>query len=316
VNELDRGGGHVPVAVTDRNGFDESVHFGSVVALDAAGDIAYSAGNAVVDVYARSALKPLQAAAMLDAGLVVDDQQLALMCASHDGSDRHCQVVLGLLDAAGLGEDDLGNTPSLPLNIEAANEIVRRGDGPTPLRMNCSGKHAGMLATCVLRDWDRRDYLDVDHPLQEHITSVVAELAGPVVHIGVDGCGAPTHCFALDALARAFATLARERRDIHRAMTGHPELVGGESRDVTRLMRALPGLLAKEGAEGVYAAAMPDGRAVAVKIADGSSRARIPVILAALRAVGVDTADVPGDLGTPILGHGQPVGRVRAVIGV
>jgi L-asparaginase II len=171
-----------------------------------------------------------------------------------------------------------------------------------------------MLATCVLKGWDRDGYLDAEHPLQRHITSIVAELAGDVSHIGVDGCGAPTHSIDLTGLARSFATLARDWNDIHRSITQHPDLVGGETRDVTRLMRAIPGLLAKDGADGVYAAAMADGRAVAVKIADGASRARTPVMLAALGTLGIDMSGVPDDLAPPILGHGRPVGRVRAVI--
>ena len=171
-----------------------------------------------------------------------------------------------------------------------------------------------MLATCELKGWDRGGYLDAEHPLQRHITSIVAELAGDVSHIGVDGCGAPTHSIDLTGLAQAFATLARDWHDIHRSMTEHPDLVGGETRDVTRLMRAIPGLLAKDGADGVYAAAMADGRAVAVKIADGASRARTPVMLAGLGALGIDMSAVPHDLAPPILGHGRPVGTVRAVI--
>jgi L-asparaginase II len=315
VNELDDGGGHVPVAVTDRNGVDESVHHGSVVAIDGDGRIAFSAGNPSLPVYARSALKPLQAAAMGDAGLAADDEQLALMCASHDGTERHCAVVRRLLADAGLSEDALGNTPSYPLNVDAFHSMIRAGEGPTAMRMNCSGKHAGMVATCVVNGWDTVSYLASDHPLQRHITDVVAELAGTVANVGVDGCGAPTHSIDLVGLARAFAALARDRADIYRAMTTHPDLVGGETRDVTRLMRSVPGLLAKEGADGVYAAAMHDGRAVALKIADGASRARMPVMLAALAMLGIDTTERHDDLCPPILGHGRPVGSVRSVIG-
>jgi L-asparaginase II len=315
VNELDGGGGHVPVAVTDRNGFDESVHHGSVVALDSSGDIALSVGNPSLAVYARSALKPLQAAAMLDAGLRVDDQQLALICASHDGTDRHCAIVRRLLASASRTEDDLANTASFPLDVDTFHTMVRAGEGPSPLRMNCSGKHAGMVVTCVAKGWDVDGYLVADHPLQQRITSVVAAMAGGVAHVGVDGCGAPTHAIDLRGLARAFATLATDRVEVYRAMTSHPDLVGGDTRGVTRLMRAIPGLLAKEGADGVYAAAMPDGRAVALKIADGSSRARTPVMLAALAALGVATSGAPHDLSAPILGHDRPVGSVRCVIG-
>ncbi len=179
--------------------------------------------------------------------------------------------------------------------------------------MNCSGKHAAMLATCVANGWSIDDYLDPRHPLQLAITARVCELAGPVDHIGVDGCGSPAHAVGLDALARAFGELARRQGPVWSAMTNHPELVGGERRDVTRLMRAVPGLMAKDGAEGVFAAALPDGRAAAVKISDGASRAAGVVVAAALAAAGVDVD--PSQFGEPIRGHGEPVGSVSPAFG-
>jgi L-asparaginase II len=149
--------------------------------------------------------------------------------------------------------------------------------------------------------------------MQAAITERIAELAGPVPHIGVDGCGAPAHVISLTGLAEAFGQLARTRGDVWSAMTGHPALVGGERRDATRLMRAVPGLMAKGGAEGMYAAALPDGPAAAVKISDGSHRASGIVLAAALHAAGVDVD--PAQLGEPIRGHGKPVGTCRPLIG-
>jgi len=299
-------GAFEPVAITSRSGFDESVHFGAAVVVDETGRIVWSIGDPTVEVYPRSACKPMQADAMLRCGLSLTTEQLALACASHDGTPRQVDVVRSTLAAAGLDESALGNTPDLPLDVAAAEAVLRDGGHRQPVTMNCSGKHAAMVATCVANGWP-------DQPLQLAITERIAELAGPVVHIGVDGCGAPAHVVALDGLARAFGELARVRGDVWSAMTGHPELVAGERRDATRLMRAVPNLMAKGGAEGMYAAALPGGAAAAVKISDGAHRASGVVLAAALREVGVDVD--PAQLGEPIRGHGKPVGTCRPLIG-
>jgi L-asparaginase II len=184
--------------------------------------------------------------------------------------------------------------------------------------MNCSGKHAGMLTTCVARGWEAGDgYMRPEHPLQQHITATIAELTGEApAHIGVDGCGAPAHVVSLLGLARAFRTIATGAAGpsgdaVRRAMTAHPFMVGGPGRDVTAMMRSIDGLMAKDGAEGVYGAALPDGRAVALKIADGGGRARAVVLAAALAALGVDVSAAEGAWRVPVLGHGAPVGAIR-----
>lgn len=302
-----------PVAIVERSGFDESVHHGIVVALDQSGEIATSVGAVDAAIYPRSSIKPMQADAMVGAGWQPSFEQLALACASHDGTHRHVTVVRSTLAAAGLADDALGNTPDLPLNRPAANEVVADGGRAAPIYMNCSGKHAAMVATCVANDWPIDGYLAIDHPLQLAITARIEDLAGPIAHIGVDGCGAPAHAIPLLGLARAFRTLALERSLVWTAMTSHPDLVGGIRRDVTRIMRAVPDLMAKDGAEGVFAAALPDGRAAAVKIADGNGRAAGIVMASALASIGVDVE--PAELGELIRGHGRPVGRVRSLIG-
>ena len=151
------------------------------------------------------------------------------------------------------------------------------------------------------------------HPLQRAITSTVEQLAGEVVHVGVDGCGAPAHVLPLRGLASAFATIAGRRDAVWQAMTAHPEMVGGTNRDVTKLMVHIPGLMAKDGAEGVFAAALPDGRAVAVKVADGGYRAAPPVLVDALARLDVDVSDVAEHVVQVVRGHGQPVGEVRSI---
>ena len=300
-----------PVAVTDRSGFDESVHHGALVVLDESGEVSFSVGDPDVDIYPRSSNQPIQADAMLRLGLVLDSSGLALACASHDGTEQHVATAHRILAGVGLDEGSLANTPDLPLDPAAAEKLLVEGGARSPIYMNCSGKHAAMVATCVANGWPVDNYLDVDHPLQLAITERIAQLAGPVVHVGVDGCGAPAHVVSLGGLARAFRTLAVERGAVWSAMTHHPDLVAGERRDATRIMRLVPGLMAKDGAEGVFAAALPDGRAAAVKIADGNARAAGIVLAAGLAAIGVDVD--PNQLGEPIRGHGEPVGRVRPV---
>lgn len=310
-----------PLAVASRSGLDESVHFGAVVGLGPSGHIELVVGNPHAIVYPRSANKPMQAVAMVRAGLRLPPELLALVCASHDGTPRHREGVRRILAGAGLGPEHLANTPSLPLDRATAEAELRAGGAPTALAMNCSGKHAGMLATCVVRGWAHdASYLAADHPLQGHIDVTIDELAGELhAHLGVDGCGAPAHAMTLAGLARAFRAIATGTAgpagdEVFTAMTGFPHMVGGDSRDVTVLMRHVPGLFAKDGADGVIAAALPDGRAVALKIADGGDRARPSVLLAALRALGVDTAEVAPLLVQRVLGHGHPVGEVRSLL--
>lgn len=301
------------VAITDRSGFDESRHEGVVVAIDREGTIVTGIGDVDAPVYPRSSNKPMQADAMIGLGWAPTPEQLALACASHDGTARHVEVTSSTLADAGLTASALQNTADLPLDRPTADGVVAGGGVASPILMNCSGKHAAMVATCCQNDWPVDGYLDPDHPLQRAITARIVELAGPVAHIGVDGCGAPAHAVSLVGLCQAFRSLAVGRGAVWSAMTSHPELVAGERRDATRLMRLVPGLMAKDGAEGVFAAALPDGRAAAVKIADGAGRAAGVVVAAALRTVGVDVD--PGALGSPILGHGEPVGRVRPTFG-
>lgn len=312
---------YVPVAVTTRSGHDESVHFGAVVVLGPDGTIDRAHGNPDALVFPRSSNKPMQAVAMVRAGLALPPDLLALVCASHDGLPMHRDAALRILASAGLGADALGNTPDLPLDPAESERIIREGGGRTPLQMNCSGKHSGMLATCVRNGWAHdASYLDPDHPLQRRITDTLIELsADGDAPIGVDGCGAPAHMMTLAGLARSFRAIAvGDAGDaglaVHTAMTTHPEMVGGPRRDVTAFMQEVPGLMAKDGADGVFAAALPDGRAIALKVADGANRARPPLMVAALGWLGIDTAPWADRVAEPIRGHGRVVGTVRSLL--
>src|SRR4051812_44494122 len=189
--------------------------------------------------------------------------------------------------------------------------------------MNCSGKHAAMLATCVANGWDTATYLDPTHPLQVAIADTFADLTGEKVEVvAVDGCGAPLLSTSLTGLARAFRALAvategPERR-IADAIRTHPAYVSGTTRDELKLLTAIPGAIGKAGAEACYAVALPDGRAYALKIDDGGARARPVVMAEALRRDGVPTdsgvdAAALDDTGrVPVLGAGEPVGEIRA----
>ncbi|MDC7123399.1 asparaginase [Cellulomonas fimi] len=310
----------VPLARVVRGDLVESVHLGHLVVLAPDGSVRLALGDPDVTIWARSSLKPLQAVGMLRAGLDVDGPALALVCASHNGEPGHLDVVRGVLAGAGLGTDDLRNTPDWPLDPDAAWHWRADGNDRSSLTQNCSGKHAGMLATCVVRGWSTGDYLDATHPLQGAARDAVAELTGvEVERTTIDGCGAPLFSTTLVGLARSFAAVSTassgpEAR-VAAAVRAHPWHVAGTGRDATAFMAGVPGLVAKDGADGVYAAGLPDGSAVALKVLDGSSRPRAAVLAAALAVAGVD-ADVLRPLGaTPVLGHGAPVGAVEPTFG-
>ncbi|MGH3518023.1 MAG: asparaginase [Haloechinothrix sp.] len=294
ISEL-RAPSHVPLVHVMRSGMVESVHYGSVVVVAPDGATRFSAGDGAAACYPRSSLKPVQATAMVRAGLDLPPDLLALVAASHSGERIHLEGVRRILARHGLAEDDLRNTPAYPLSSKARNAWIRAGRGVERISQNCSGKHSGMLATAQTNGWCTVDYLDPDHPLQKEIARTVEELSGEsIAHVAVDGCGAPLFALSLTGLTRAVSKVAAAQADsaegrVADAIRRHPEMLGGTDRPVTRLIKAVPGLIAKDGAEGVFVAALPDGTAVGVKIADGAARARVKVAAAALALFGVDT---------------------------
>ncbi|PWU61988.1 asparaginase [Micromonospora globispora] len=312
--------GGVPLAEVVRSDFVEGLHRGSVVVLDAAGATVAGAGDVDSPIFPRSSNKPMQAVGMLRAGLpLTDPADVALVSASHAGEEFHLARVAGLLRAAGIDESALHCPPDLPVGEAARDAVLRAGGGPTRLQMNCSGKHTGMLLTCLAAGWPLDGYWRPEHPLQQRLRAAIEEFTGEEAEaVGVDGCGAPVLAVSLTGLARAYLRLvSAERGTVERtvadAMRAYPELVGGTQADDTRLMRGVPGTLAKVGAEGVIAAAVPGVGAVALKIDDGAARARMPVLVAALRRLGVDAPVLTEYAEVPLLGGGLPVGAVRAV---
>ncbi|WP_328935324.1 MULTISPECIES: asparaginase [unclassified Streptomyces] len=310
---------HAPVAHLIRGGVIEGIHYGSVVVLGADGQVQLQIGDIEAAFYPRSAIKPVQAVAMVRAGLPLDGELLSLAAASHSGEERHLDGTRRILELAGLTEDSLRNVPDLPFDPVVRDAWVREGREPSRLAQNCSGKHAAMLYVSKLNGWSLDDYLDPAHPLQQAIAEIVEDLTGQrIARVSVDGCGAPLFSISLHGLARAVAritTAAPETPEarVADAMRSYAEMASGAGRDVAALMRAVPGLLAKDGFEGVQVAALPDGRAVAVKVSDGANRARIPVAAAALVRAGVEEGLLAEFAGEPLLGGGEPVGRVRPV---
>ncbi len=307
--------GAAPLARVRRGDLVESVHLGHLVALDAGGNAVLDVGDPEAVIFPRSALKPVQAVAMLRCGLDLDGELLALASASHSGEPGHLDGVRRILAGAGLDEDALDNTPDVPLGESGAAAFRAAGQPPSPVAQNCSGKHAAMLATCVANGWPTAGYRDPGHPVQQRIRRTVTDLTGDVPeHVTVDGCGAPLFSTTTAGLARAFARIATSAPDtaegrVAAAVRANPWWLGGTGRPVTRFVERVPGLVAKDGAEGVFAAALPDGRALAVKVLDGSARPLPAVVAAALTALG---AEVDDDLGrVDVLGHGVPVGRVE-----
>ncbi len=281
----------------------------------------WTIGDAMIPTYPRSSLKPFQAIAMCLVGLDVTGPELAVSAASHLGEPFHLEAVRSVLAGAGLTEADLQNTPDLPISESAAMAWIREGRGPESIAQNCSGKHAAMLRTCVRAGWDTASYLDPDHPLQRLVRETLAEyMAEPTADPTVDGCGAPAFATSLVGLAKGFGAFAAATegpaKDIADAYRAYPEYVSGTGHPDLAIHRAVPGLVCKGGAEGVFAAGLPDGTGIALKIVDGSQRGRPELMVALLRRLGVQNPALDALATSPVLGHGRPVGVVRVVAGL
>lgn len=304
--------GEVLAKVT-RGDLVESLHLGHLIVLNADGSTYSSKGSPELPIYPRSAIKSLQAAAMLKAGLKVEADELAIICASHSGSQSHIDLVTKMLTSRDVLISELKNAVDKPLGEK---EKIAWGEKPaSQLAQNCSGKHAGMLITCQQNGWDMKSYLDLDHPLQVAIKNEIEELAGEKVSaVSVDGCGAPLFAISLVGLARAISNLVKSKEDPYKqivsACTKYPELVAGDGRLTTRMMRAVPGLFMKEGAEGVQVCALSDGRVIAIKIVDGSWRPVAPIIMEIFKRWGVEMPDES----VKIYGGRYVVGSIASLI--
>ena len=280
-------------------------------------------------------MKPFQALPLVDDGVMetfgFDSEELAICCASHDGTPVHVDIVSAMLGRLGLfsGQLECGAHP--PYHAPSAEAVLRSGGQFTPIHNNCSGKHTGMLALALYRDWPLHGYTERDHPVQQRIRRELGEwldVDPEILRWAVDGCGAPTPYLSLRQMARAYARLGRASAaaakgaaEVVGAMTGHPELVSGEGNFSTRLMQDTHGrIVAKEGAEGVFCAADPEsGWGLAAKVGDGSGRAASPTVLAMLEALDLLSEDEAGklaDMREPLVlnRQGKTVGAMRAEV--
>lgn len=279
------------------------------------GAVLWSIGDPNSVIFPRSANKPFQAVAMMRAGLPLTGPELALAAASHSGEPFHLDAVRRVLERAGLDESALQTPPSYPLDPVAHDEALRSGDERSSIAMVCSGKHAAMLLTSAVNDWTTDTYLDPGHPVQRTITETFATLTGAAPDtVGVDGCGAPVLATSLRRLATALTRVlgapeGSDERTLVEAMLAHPEYVSGTRREELELMRAIPGLVAKSGAESVLIAGLPDGSACALKIEDGGARPLYVAMHRILELAGLE-ADLLGDR-PAVLGGGKRVGEVR-----
>ncbi len=299
-----------------RGGVVEGVHRGSAVVLDSAGRIERAWGDPAMPILPRSSNKPAQASAMVRAGLPLEGELLALAAASHSGEAFHRDGVHRILALGGLDESQLLTPPELPLDEAVRTRVLVDGGEASSVSMNCSGKHAAMLLTCTINGWEVGDYTDPVHPLQRAIHSEITSLAGEQTWISaIDGCGAPLYGLTLAGLARLgrgclTAEPGSAPRRVADAMSAHPDWVAGTQRDAAALSRSLPGALVKEGAEAVYLVTLADGRSVALKIDDGSHRARPIAMAGILRSIGVDNATITAQSRQVLLGAGVPVGEI------
>lgn len=315
----------VQLAVVERSGFIESRHLGSAIVLGPDGETRRTLGAPDQPIFPRSSMKPFQAIGVMNAGVELRGASAVLATASHTGTPAHQAVVRELLARASLDVDALQCPADWPLDRASREEAVRSGGGPSPLYMNCSGKHAAMLLACAHNGWDAASYLDPVHPLQERIRDVVERLSGEKTGLtGVDGCGAPVHSLTLGGLARGIQkiTTAQESSPfalfrngalLTRAVLADGWAIAGPGAPDTVVIDGL-GVFSKGGAEGVKVMSAPDGTTVALKILDGSGRAATIVGLALLAEAGVVESDRIDalELGTVVSGGGRPVGRIRA----
>ena len=306
----------VVLATAWRGNTAESVYRGHVAVVDASGATVAALGDPEAVTPLRSCAKPLQALPFVELAMdavAATEAELALACASHNGEDEHVATARRLLARAGVHESELECGPQLPTDEATARRLLASGQLPLAVHNNCSGKHAAMLATCVVQGWPRAGYIDRDHPMQEAVTAALSVHLGldlDAAAWGIDGCGLPTFGVPLSALARAFAAAQRGDAAFRRcqaAMAAHPFLVAGTGRFDTALL-ACGGatITAKIGGAALWVAVLRDrGTAVAVKLEGGAGEAIPPVAIALLQRLGA----VPDPLPEPLERYAEPVLR-------
>ncbi|CAM8620802.1 AnsA L-asparaginase II [Candidatus Planktophila dulcis] len=294
-----------------RDGVVESVHRGYLLALNADGSVNLSLGSSEQLIFPRSCVKSIQGAAMVRAGLKLEPRLLALGCSSHSGTAEHLLAVREILSLAHLDESALQCMLDKPLGDEERRAWADKS--PTRIAMNCSGKHAAMLLTCVTNDWPIENYLDPAHPLQVAIKSELEALAGESITLtSTDGCGAPLFLLSVTGLARAVRAITISTDPVHvsvlSASRTYPQMVAGKGRLTTQMMEAVSGLYMKDGAEAVEVVSMPDGRTLVFKVSDGSLRPFRVLVHAGLKRLGIDSPYEAEN----VLGGDRVIGAIRA----
>ena len=327
------------VVEVTRGKMTESRHRVSAVVVDSEGRVAFRAGDPAAAVYPRSSVKPVQALALIESGAAeaqsCSDQEIALACASHAGEAEHVETAAAWLARIGCGEGDLECGSHLPYSWPATADLLRRGQDPSQLHNNCSGKHTGFLTLARHQNWQTKGYIDYAHPVQQRLLGLLESMCGldlSTAPWGIDGCGIPTIAIPLANVALAMARLGvpddqPERRQaachrVRRAMSAHPRLVSGSGLFCTRVIETTAGrALVKTGAEGVYAASFPElGLGAALKAEDGAGRASeatMAYLLARFEILGeAETAALADLLETPVKNRvGRTVGHIRATSG-
>lgn len=269
------------LAAIERDHMLESFHHGVVAVVDPAGNLSFSKGDVFALIYPRSALKPVQAAAMKKAGLELPAQERVMTMASHYATNEQVDLVSKILGQQGLTENQLGCPEAMPWN-----PIAKVGASPKRIQMNCSGKHAGFLATSKLNGWDLAGYLKPSHPMQKLVKSELERLSGERIEkVSTDGCGAPLFALSTIGLARAISNFVQEQPEMVAAAIANSELIGDVDTPDAGFLRA--GLFSKLGAEGVFTVATSDGHALAMKVADGSLRAAASYAATLLNQLGL-----------------------------
>ncbi|ASY11479.1 L-asparaginase II [Candidatus Planktophila dulcis] len=294
-----------------RDGVVESVHRGYLLALNADGSVNLALGSSEQLIFPRSCVKSIQGAAMVRSGLKLEPRLLALGCSSHSGTTEHLSAVREILSLAYLDESALQCMLDKPLGDEERRAWADKA--PTRIAMNCSGKHAAMLLTCVTNGWPIANYLDPAHPLQVTIKSELEVLAGESITLtSTDGCGAPLFLLSVSGLARAVRAITISTDPVHQSVLSasrtYPQMVAGKGRLTTQMMEAVPGLYMKDGAEAVEVASMPDGRTLVFKVSDGSLRPFRVLVHAGLKRLGIDSPYEAEN----VLGGDRVIGAIRA----
>ncbi len=294
-----------------RDGVVESTHRGYLLALNSDGSIHRQLGDVDALVFPRSTIKSIQASAMVRHGLDLEPRLLALSASSHSGAQMHLDGVREILKLAGLEESALQCSLDRPLGDAERKEWGDRD--PSRITMNCSGKHAAMLLTCVKNGWPVENYLDPSHPLQLACKADLEALAGESITLtSTDGCGAPLFLLSVAGLARSIRAITISTDPIHQSVIDacrtHPLMVAGVGRLTTEMMQNVPGLFMKDGAEAVEVASLADGRTFVFKVSDGSLRPFRTLTHACLKSFGVESPFEP----EKVMGGPRVIGTIRA----